>query len=193
MIPNPVIQHPSNRTPRRFSNRLRPAVFGLAAVLVLIWQAPAPAAPDEADLAAFRESIPAAAERYIGTPYAFGADPFHHGAADNSHLLCAIYQDAAETAGLSFPGYMPMEMLLSRTVRVDPDAIQPGDLMVLKDGHAAMIYRMAGAGHFDLIYASLKRGEVISFNSRNLVYEIYWLVHLDGFYRLKPALLSPSG
>jgi hypothetical protein len=162
----------------------------MAIAMVLLWKNAATAAPGEAALAVFRESIPGVAVRYIGMPYAFGADPDRHGAADNSHLMCAIYGEAAGKAGLAFPGYMPMGMLLARTVRVPPDELRPGDLMVLKDGLAAMIYRMTDAAHFDLIYASLKRKEVITFSSRNLVYEVYWWVHLDGFYRLDPALLS---
>jgi len=152
---------------------------------------PAVAAPSEALLAAFRNGIPGIAERYIGMPYAFGADPEHQRAADNSHLICAIYGEAARNAGLAFPGYMPMKMLLARTIRIHPNMVEPGDLMVLKDGHAAMIYHMKNAENFDLIYASLKRGEVVAFNNRNLVYEVYWQVHLDGFYRFDPALPAP--
>lgn len=166
--------------------------LGMLSVLMISAKTTAIAAPPEAKLAVFRNSIPGVAEQYIGMPYAFGADPIHHGEADNSHLMCAIYDAAAQKAGLSFPGYMPMRILLAHTVKVKPGDLQPGDLMVLNDGHAAMITRMKNSEYFELIYASLKRGEVISFNSRNLVYEVYWLAHLDGFYRFDPDLLVPS-
>ncbi|AQV00226.1 MULTISPECIES: hypothetical protein [Desulfococcus] len=163
----------------------------IAFSLGVIWMTPAVAALPEASLAAVRNGIPGIAERYVGMPYAFGADPEHHGAADNSHLICAIYGEAARNAGFAFPGYMPMKMLLARTIRIHPDMVEPGDLMVLKDGHAAMIYHVEDAENFDLIYASLKRGKVVAFNSRNLVYEVYWRVHLDGFYRFDPTLSAP--
>lgn len=162
----------------------------MLSLLTIFSKSPAQAASPEEKLSAFRDGIPGIAEKYIGMPYAFGADPDHQGKADNSHLLCAIYNEASQKAGLSFPGYMPMRVLLSHAVKVAPGELRSGDLMVLNDGQAAMIYRVKNPEHFDLIYASLKRGEVISFSSHNLVYEVYWLENLDGFYRIDPELLT---
>lgn len=173
--------------------RVRAARFSMAAAfaLMMLWTSPLAAAPSAPQLAMFREAISDIAERYIGMPYLFGADPDVDGAADNSHLMCAIYREAARAAGLSFPGYMPMRTLLSHTRQIRASDAAPGDLMVLEDGHAAMIYRFGSPIDFDVIYVSFKRGKVISFNSRNLVYEVYWRRYLDGFYRLDPGLLTP--
>ncbi len=130
------------------------------------------------------------ARHYIGIPYKFGSDPNEVGAADNSHLLCSIYEQAAEQAGLRFAGYMPMRILMRNIVAVRQDYIRNGDLMVLNDGHAAMIYNVESPENFDLIYASLKRQEVTSFNSRNVVFEAYWLKNLRGYYRVSEQLFS---
>lgn len=139
----------------------------------------------------FENRISEAAEQYIGLPYTFGGDPEKAGAADNSHLLCSIYENAASLAGLRFAGYMPMRMLMSHTMPIRQESLRNGDLMVLKDGHAAMIYNLKSPDHFDLIYASLKKQEVISFNSRNVVFEAYWLINLEGYYRPAEQLFAP--
>ncbi len=131
------------------------------------------------------------APNYIGIPYKFGGDPEKAGMADNSHLLCKIYDEAARQAGMKFAGYMEMKRLLRNTVKIRRNQLRNGDLMVLKDGHAAMIYKVDGRDNFFLIYASLRRQEVISFSSKNLVFEAYWLKNLKGFYRLKENMFMP--
>ncbi|MEZ4525292.1 MAG: peptidoglycan endopeptidase [Desulfobacterales bacterium] len=139
----------------------------------------------------FESKISEAAQQYIGLPYMFGGDPEKAGSADNSHLLCAIYERAATLAGLRFAGYMPMRMLMRHTIPVRQESLKDGDLMVLRDGHAAMIYNLRSPEHFDLVYASLKKQEVISFNSRNAVFEAYWLSNLEGYYRPAEKLFAP--
>ncbi|QTA81346.1 peptidase domain-containing protein [Desulfonema limicola] len=130
------------------------------------------------------------AEHYIGIPYKFGGDPEKAGAADNSHLLCDIYDKAAKQAGLKFIGYMPMQYLLDNTVQVQKDELKVGDMVVLYDGHAAMIYKFFNKDDFYLIYASFIKEQVISFHSKNAVYEAYWLKNLKGFYRLSQKLFT---
>jgi hypothetical protein len=103
-----------------------------------------------------------------------------------------IYAQAAEQSGLVFSGFMPMEMLLKNTVEVERKDLAAGDLMVLINGLAAMIYKFEDRDRFHLIYASEKRREVISFNSQNVVFEAYWLKNLKGYFRLsKNILLLP--
>ncbi len=140
----------------------------------------------------FRQKISEIAVRYIGMPYRFGGDPDHSGTADNSHLLCSIYDKAARSAGMKFIGYMPMRSLLRNTVRVSRDELENGDLIVLNEGHAALIYNLKSPDDFDLLYASLKRQEVISFNSKNIVFEAYWLKYLKGFYRLSKWMFKKA-
>ncbi len=138
-----------------------------------------------------KEKIAEIAPDYIGVPYRFGGDPDSTGAADNSHLFCAIYEKAAQASGLRFMGYMPMRSLLRNTVRISSEDVRNGDLMVLKNGHAAMMYKTGPQGALHFLYASLKRQEVISFTSRNVVFEVFWLKNLRGFYRLdETAFLS---
>ncbi|MFH1350729.1 MAG: peptidoglycan endopeptidase [Pseudomonadota bacterium] len=133
----------------------------------------------------FGNKISEIAERYIGISFGFGKDIKKVRAVDNSHLFCLIYEEAARQAGLKFAGYSPMKELLRNTVEVQRDALRNGDLIVLNNGLSAMIYKVEGRDKFFMIYASQKRAEIISFNSQNLVYEVYWQENLKGFLRLK--------
>ena len=131
----------------------------------------------------FEKKISAIAGQYIGIRYEFGGDFEKSGAVDNFHLFCLIYAQA---------GYMPMDMLLKNSVEIERKDLKIGDLMVLINGHAAMIYKFENRDKFYLIYASAKRREVISFNSQNVVFEAYWLKNLKGFYRLSKSILWPQ-
>ena len=132
----------------------------------------------------FENKLSDIAERYIGIPYKFGGDSEESWAIDNSHLLCLIYNEAAKKAGLRFRGYMPMKELLRNTVEIQRDELKNGDLIVLNDGHTALIYKFENRDKFYMIYSSQKRQQVISFNNENLVFEVYWLKNLKGFFRL---------
>jgi hypothetical protein len=155
-----------------------------------------PDIPKDASYAAradlFRQSIPDIAESYIGTPYQYGGNPELTGTTDNSHLFFAIYARAADQAGLTFIEYLPMRFLLKHLVPVEETKIQNGDLILLNDNHAAMIYKKEAGGKIYCIYASKKRREVLSFNSDNLVFAVYWLENIKGFYRLKEQALQPA-
>ena len=139
--------------------------------------------------AVFREKISPIAEKYIGTPYQFGGHLGPSGALDNSHLFCLIYSEAAKDAGLEFRGYMPMGLLLKNMVPVPSDEVKNGDLMVLQAGLAAMLYHVKDSNHFHLIYASLKRRQVVSFSTQNLAFSVYWLKNLKGYFRLDDKML----
>lgn len=134
--------------------------------------------------------IPDIAERYVGIPYMFGKDFDQSGAVDNSHLLCLIYREAGRQAGVRFKGYMPMRELLENTYRIQRDELKNGDLMVLNDGLAGLIYRVENRDRLHIIYASLKRERVVSFSSDHSVFQAYWLKNLKGFYRLKDGMFA---
>lgn len=137
----------------------------------------------------YERKVSEIAEKYIGIKCEFGGDFEKTSAVDNSHLFCLIYALAAEQSGLVFAGYMPMDMLLKNTVEVERNDLKAGDLMVLINGLAAMIYKFENPDKFYLIYASEKRREVISFNSQNVVFEAYWLKNLKGYFRLSESML----
>lgn len=141
----------------------------------------------------FRQTIPAIANRYIGIPYQFGGSPIESGTTDNSNLFFTIYALAAQQAGLIYKEYLPMKYLLARMVPVDENDLQAGDLMVLDNDLAAMVFRIENTGKIHLIYASEKRQKVLAFNSGNLVFDVFWLENLKGFYRLPGTMLSSSG
>lgn len=136
----------------------------------------------------FENKISDIAERYIGMPSRFGKDLEKSLELDNSHLLGLIYAEAAKKAGLRFKGYMPMKELLRNTVEIQRDELKNGDLIVLNDGHAALIYKVGNRDNFHMIYVSLERRQVISFNSQNIVFEVYWLKNLKGFFRLTESM-----
>jgi len=62
---------------------------------------------------------------------------------------------------------MPMKELLRNTIEVQRDELKNGDLIVLNDGYAALIYKAGNRDNFHMIYVSLERRQVISFNSQN--------------------------
>ena len=140
----------------------------------------------------FRQNIPSIANQFIGIPYKLGGNPLQSGTTDNSYLFFSIYALAAQKAGLSYKEYLPMVYLLRNTREVDKNYLQQGDLIVLNNGHAAMIYQVENSGKMHFIYASQKRQQVLSFNSNNLVFQVYWLENLKGFYRLSDVMLVPA-
>ncbi len=144
----------------------------------------------ETRLAKFRQFIPIVAKEFIGIPYQYGGNPLISGSTDNSHLFYAIYAQAAQKAGLTFKRYMPMKILLANVTPISESEIQNGDLIVLKDNHTAMLYQVEKSGKIFCIYASHKRNKVLAFNSENLVFHVYWLENIKGFYRLLDDSLS---
>lgn len=140
----------------------------------------------------FRHNIPEVAGQFIGIPYKFGGNPQTTGTSDNSYLFFSIYSLAAQKAGFMYHGYLPMRYLLDHTSEISEDEVQNGDLMVLDNNHAAMVFHTEENGRLHLIYASKKRRQVISFNSDNLVFQVYWMENLKGFYRLANTMLRPA-
>ncbi len=140
----------------------------------------------------FRQSIPAIAKQFKGIPYEFGGNPLQSKTSDNSHLFFAIYKLAAQKAGLSYTEYMPMRNLRKNLKEVDENNLQNGDLMILNDDHAAMIYQIEDKGKIHLIYASEMRRQILIFHSENPVFHVYWLENLSGFYRLSDTLFKKA-
>jgi hypothetical protein len=140
----------------------------------------------------FTQSIPSIAKQFIGIPYKLGGSPHQSGTSDNSHLFFSIYTLAAQKAGLSYKEYLPMKYFLRNIREIDENALKNGDLIVLDDDHTAMVYQVENTGKIHLIYASEKRQQVLSFNSDNIVFQVYWLENLKGFFRLSDAMLAPT-
>lgn len=174
-------------------------------ILVLIWAVPTlasysrvieaqppqkPVAPAPAVL--FRQFIPSIAEQFIGMPVVFGGRPKLTGSTDNSWLFYSIYTGAATKAGLIYKTFMPMRLLLDNTHSIKANDVRNGDLIVLNNNLAAMVYQVDPSGRMHFIYASKKRGEVTTFNSENIVYYAYWLEHFKGFFRINDDLLMPA-
>ena len=140
----------------------------------------------------FRQSIPPIAKQFIGIAYELGGNPLQSGSSDNSHLFFSIYTLAAQKAGLFYKEYLPMRYLLHNIKQVDENELKNGDLLVLNNDHAAMIYHVEQTGKIHLIYASGKRRQILSFNSDNPVFHVYWLENMKGFYRLSDAMLKQT-
>jgi len=174
-------------------------------ILMLLWIMPAWAsysAPELTEQASgpvnssidtiFQQHIPVIAEQFIGMPFKMGGRPQRTGTTDNSSLFYTIYTIAAQKAGMKYKAYLPMRYLLKNTGPVGDGDVRNGDLIVLNNDLAAMIYRVEPSGRMHFIYASEKRQQVISFHSDNLVYQAYWLEHLRGFFRLNRDMLLPG-
>lgn len=145
---------------------------------------------DSSPITIFRQHIPVIAEQFIGMPFKMGGRPRRTGTTDNSSLFYTIYTIAAQKAKMRYKSaYLPMRNLLGNTRAIDNTEVKTGDLIVLDNDLAAMIYRVEPSGRMHFIYASEKRQQVISFHSGNLVYQAYWLEHLKGFFRLNPDMI----
>ncbi len=137
----------------------------------------------------FSQNIPKVARQFIGTPYEYGGNPLTSGTSDNSYLFFAIYTTAAQRAGLTYHGYLPMANLLQNVRPINGSQVKAGDLLILDNQLAAMVFDIEDSGRLHLIYVSEKRRQVISFHSGNLVFDVYWLKHMTGIFRLKEAML----
>ena len=147
---------------------------------------------DSSPYTLFQQHIPSIAEQFIGIPFKLGGRPRRTGTTDNSSLFYTIYSMASKKAGLTYKAYLPMEYLLENTRQVEASDIQNGDLIVLDNNLAAMVFQVDPSGRMYFIYASEKRQQVISFHSENLVFQAYWLENLKGFFRLKKGMLLPA-
>nr|WP_319490811.1 peptidoglycan endopeptidase [uncultured Desulfobacter sp.] len=174
-------------------------------ILVLIWAVPIlashsliiePQNPQEPvnspPAVRFCQFIPSIAEQFIGMPTEYGGRPNQTGTTDNSWLFYSIYAGAAAKAGLVYKTFMHIDLLLSNAHPINADDVENGDLIVLENDLAAMVYQVEPSGRMHFIYASKKRGEVTIFNSDNIVYHAYWLEHFKGFFRINEDLLIPT-
>lgn len=140
----------------------------------------------------FINRIAEIADKYIGIPYKYGGDFKESRVLDNSHLFYLIYDEAARHAGLRWKGYLRMRELMEQSVEIQRESVRNGDLVFLNSGNAAMIYQCKDPDHFNLIYASLKREQVISFHCQSIGFKVYWLKNLEGYYRPTDVLLEPD-
>jgi hypothetical protein len=52
-----------------------------------------------------------------------------------------------------------------------------------------MVFHIDDSDRLHLIYVSEKRRKVITFHSDNLVFDVFWLENMTGFFRLKDTML----
>jgi len=138
----------------------------------------------------FEKHISSIADSYIGLPFKMGGDPDKDKSTDNSHLICAIYRNAAKKAGLSFKGYMAMKELLQNTHKVDISRMTNGDLMVLNSGLAALVFGYDGKSNYHLLYVSGKHQKVVAVTKQEAIYKGYWGKNLKGVFRIDDELLK---
>jgi len=132
----------------------------------------------------FTSSISEAAKTTINLPFKHGGDPAKERATDNSHLIFFIWQEAAAQAGLSIGDYRPMHQLIADCREITLSQLTNGDLIVLNDGNAGMIYGFSEENDgFYLVYASASQNRVVKVNSKEL--KKYWLnpQNKKGYYR----------
>ena len=145
---------------------------------------------DTGDISKFESQIIKYANKYEGLPLRQGKDPDKDKATDNSHLICKIYQHAAENSGMKFKGYMQMDEIRRNIHEIDSSSLRNGDLVKLNNGMLAMVIDKNSENDFKLIYASDSKSSVVITNYGQLKY--YWLKpeNFDGFYRLDENVLK---
>ncbi|MBN2857907.1 MAG: hypothetical protein JXN63_05860 [Candidatus Delongbacteria bacterium] len=138
----------------------------------------------------FASSVNKWASKYEGMKFRLGADPDKDRAADNSHLVCAIWRNSAQENKMKFKGYMDSKEILRNTSRVNKSDIRNGDLVVLNDGMFGMITDFSSAENFNVIYASESKNKVVK--SDNQALNNYWLKsdNFKGFFRIKKDILN---
>ena len=140
---------------------------------------------------AFERKITEIAVEYENLPYKLGANPETDGAADNSHLIHKICEKAALSIGMMFSDYMPMRELLKNTYEIKAENVRNGDLIVLNNGHAALIYKVDGIGMYYCIYASERRRKVLLIGSNEAGFRQYWLQNKKGYFRFNDNMFEP--
>ena len=141
------------------------------------------------DLDTFEDQILYYAKKYNGLRFKNGGDPDKDKATDNSHLICKIYQHAAENSGMNFKGYMQMDEIRKNIHKIKSSSLRNGDILKLKNGMLAMVINLSSSDDFNLIYASDSKNSVVITKYDQLKY--YWLKpdNFDGFYRLNKDVL----
>ena len=141
------------------------------------------------DIDTFEDQILYYAKRYNGLQLRVGADPDTDKATDNSHLICKIYQHAAENSGMKFKGYMQMDEIRRNIHQIKNSSLRNGDLLKLKNGMLAMVIDLSSKNDYKLIYASGSKNSVVITNYDQLKH--YWLKpeNFDAFYRLNEDVL----
>lgn len=139
----------------------------------------------------FTSSITEAAKKTVDLPFQNGGNPSTDRATDNSHLIFYIWQQAASKAGLSIGSYRPMQQLIADCQEIHLSELTNGDLIVLNDGNAGLIYGFSEENDgFYLIYASSNQKKVVSVKSKEL--KKYWLnqENKKGYYRATTKIFS---
>ena len=141
------------------------------------------------DIDTFEDQILYYAKKYNGIRFKDGGDPDKDKATDNSHLICKIYQHAAENSGMKFKGYMQMDEIRRNIHKIKSSSLRNGDLLKLKNGMLAMVIDSSSGNDFKLIYASGSKNSVVITNYDQLKH--YWLKseNFAGFYRLNEDVL----
>ena len=141
-------------------------------------------------LPGFYDSVCKWASKYEGMKFRLGADPDKDGAADNSHLVCAIWRNSAAENKMKFKGYMDSKEILRNTSKISKSDIRNGDLVVLNDGMFGMITDFSSVNSFSVIYASESKNQILKSGREGLAY--YWLKpeNFKGFYRIKKDILN---
>ncbi|MDA3885550.1 MAG: hypothetical protein PF638_08160 [Candidatus Delongbacteria bacterium] len=142
------------------------------------------------DIDTFEDQILYYSKKYNGLRFKNGGDPDKDKATDNSHLICKIYQHAAENSGMKFKGYMQMDEIRKNIHNIKSSSLRNGDLLKLNNGMLAMVINLSSADAFDLIYASDSKNSVVITKYDQLKY--YWLKpeNFNGFYRLNEDVLK---
>ncbi|HXK49338.1 MAG TPA: hypothetical protein PKW56_02645 [Clostridiales bacterium] len=138
----------------------------------------------------FAVSVNKWASKYEGLKFRLGADPDKDRAADNSHLICAIWRNSAAENKMKFKGYMDSKEILKNSSKLKKNDIRNGDLVVLNDGMFGMITDVSSPDSFNVIYASESKNKVVKSDTQGLSY--YWLKpeNFKGFYRLNKDILN---
>jgi len=138
----------------------------------------------------FSKSVNKWASKYENMKVRSNADPDEDNAADNSHLICSIWEHAAKESGRKFKGYIPSDKILSSLDRIGKDDFRNGDLMVLKDGMFGMIINYKDRDDYEIIYASGEKNKVVVIDLKTM--NNYWLTpeKFKGYYRAEKEVLN---
>jgi hypothetical protein len=138
----------------------------------------------------FYRSVNKWASKYKGLKVKSNADPDEDNATDNSHLICSIWEHAANENGRKFKGYISSDKILDHLYSIGKKEFRNGDLIVLKDGMFGMIINYKNSDSYELIYASGEKNKVVIIDVRTM--KNYWLTpeKFKGYYRAEKEVLN---
>ena len=160
---------------------------------------PQTAALETGDHAVYRvleKNVPVTAQKYVGIPYQWGADPDTTNGSDCSHLVAAVIRNSLSGSGFRMrTSYFNTETIKKNSYPVKESDVRVGDIVFFSDkgwlsgvNHAGIVTARQGNEIF-FIQASSSKGVIVTSTGEQSWGE-YWQRRFDSFRRWKISVFA---